>query len=212
MAILFFVLRIVLILLGLLVLLAVVLLSLRTGIEATGINGDVTVDVRYGPLRIPVYPPPKREKDETGKPPEKQKAKKKSKRYQYSLNKEALDVGELTDLALTLLSELSGALRISKLRVRIVVGTDDAAKTGIRLGQISAVVGMMAPFLENTFDMKDYHVSVDADFDADHTEWAFTVFCSLRPVRLLWLSLRHGGEGFRLYKKLLRKEEAIKNE
>ena len=60
--------------------------------------------------------------------------------------------------------------------------------------------------------MKDYRVSADADFEADHTEWAFTVFCSLRPARLLWLALRHGGEGFRLYKKLIKKEEAIKNE
>jgi len=60
--------------------------------------------------------------------------------------------------------------------------------------------------------MKDYHVDVDANFEADHTEWAFTVFCSLRPLRLLLVALRHGRELYSLYKRLIKKEEAIEYE
>ena len=48
--------------------------------------------------------------------------------------------------------------------------------------------------------------------EADHTEWAFTVFCSMRPLRLLLVLLRHAGELLRLYKRLIKKEEAITNE
>ena len=123
-----------------------------------------------------------------------------------------MDAGELIDLALRLLSELTDTLRISRLRVRVMIGTDDAAKTGMLLGSSAAITGMVVPFLENTFEMKDYHVDVDADFEADHTEWAFTVYCSVRPLRVIWCLLRHSRELFRLYKRLIKKEEAIGNE
>lgn len=209
------VLRIVLLLLGVLLLLLVLTLSVRMGVEAAGVNGDVTVDLRFGVFRLPLYPPSK-EKEPKKPPAEKPKAEKKpqkkQKKYQYSLNREALDIGELIDIVLTLLDELSDTLRFSKLRVRVLIGTDDAAKTGMLLGAASAATGMIVPFLENTFDMKAYHVNVDADFDADHTEWAFTVFCSLRPIRLVFVLLRHSREYFRLYKRLIKKEEAIEHE
>ena len=53
---------------------------------------------------------------------------------------------------------------------------------------------------------------MDANFEADHTEWAFTVLCSLRPLRLLLVALRHGRELYSLYKRLIKKEEAIEYE
>lgn len=209
------VLRIVLLLLGALLLLLVLALSVRMGVEAAGVNGDVTVDLRFGVLRLPLYPLPKKKEEKkphAAQPKPEKQPQKKQKKYRYSLNREALDVGELIDVVLTLLDELSDTLRFSKLRVRVLIGTDDAAKTGMLLGAASAATGMIVPFLENTFDMKAYHVSVDADFDADHTEWAFTVFCSLRPIRLVFVLLRHSREYFRLYKRLIKKEEAIEHE
>lgn len=210
-----------LILLVLLCLLAAVLLlfalalTVRTGIETYGANGAVSVELRYGPLRIPLWPPPKaqsREQAAEGAPPERKARKKAKPRRKYRFDRAALDIGELLELALRLLDELAGTLRISRLRVRVVIGTDDAAKTGILLGQSAALTGMIVPFLENTFEMKDYRVDVDADFNAAHTEWAFSAFCSMRPVRLLFLLLRHAKELFGLYKKLIKKEEAITHE
>ena len=111
-----------------------------------------------------------------------------------------------------MLSELADELRISRLRVRVRIATADAARTGMLLGGASALTGMLVPFLENTFEMRDYHVDVDADFEEEQTHWAFTVSCSLRPLRLLWVLLRHGRELYRLYKRLIRKEEAIEHE
>ncbi len=51
------------------------------------------------------------------------------------------------------LSDLTDRLRISRLRARVVIGTD-AAQTGILLGQTAALCGIIVPFLENTFDMQ----------------------------------------------------------
>lgn len=215
------VLVLLMVLLGLLLvvlLVAVLLLSVRTGVEAVGVNGEVSVELRYGMVRIPIWPPPRHRKEKAGETPpsgekkSKKKKRRKQKKYRYSLNRDALDVWEIADLVLRLLSELASTLRISRLRVRVLIGTDDAAKTGVALGTSAALVGMIVPFLENTFDMREYHVDVDADFEADHTDWAFTVFCSLRPLRVLLCMLRHSGELFRMYKRLIKKEEAINHE
>ena len=197
-------------------LLILLLLCVRTGIDVVGVNGDVSAEVRYGLVRIPVWPRPRRKKEQP--PPEPQEdgqkpqKKRKKKKYRYSINREELDIGELMDFTHRLHSELTDAVQISRLRVRVVIGTDDAAKTGILLGQSAAITGMIVPFLENTFSMRDYHVDVDADFEADHTEWAFTVFCWLRPLRVLWCLLRHSGELYRMYKRMIKKEEAITHE
>lgn len=195
-------------------LLMILALFIRTGIDAVGVDGTVSVEARYGIVRIPIWPPPQKKgkTPKTEKTAQKQATKKKRQKYKYSLNKEELDIGQLICLALTLLSELSDTLRISRLHVRVVIGTEDAAQTGLLLGASAAITGMTVPFLENTFEMKDYHIDIDADFEAAKTNWASTVFCSLRPISLVFLLLRHRRELFCLYKRLIKKEEAIANE
>ncbi len=190
------------------------LISARTGIEAVGVNGKVSVDLRYGVLRIPIYP--RRKEDAEPKPqkekPQKPEKPKKPAKYKRVFNKEELDIGEILGLVMDILEELGSRLNISRLKVRVVIGTDDAAKTGLLLGYASALIGMAIPFFENTFEMKDYHINVDADFEADHTEWAFDAFLYVRPVRIISVMLRHSPELFRLYKRLFKKVEAEANE
>ncbi len=190
------------------------LMSVRTGIEAVGVNKEICVDLRYGIIRIPIWPARKGKKEQKPKPekPEKPKKPKKPAKYRRTLNREELDIGELLNLAFTILGELGGILNISRLRVRVMIGTNDAAKTGLLLGYVSAFTGMAVPFFENTFEMRDYHINVDADFDASHTEWAFNIFFSVRPIRMVFVMLRHSIELFGLYKKLIKKVEAEANE
>ncbi len=209
---------IVIIILAVLALLAVLLLllaSARAGIEAVGVNGKVSVDLRYGVLRIPIYP--RRKKEAESKPqkeekPQKPKKSKKPAKYKRVFNKEELDIGEVLGIVMDILEELGSRINISRLRVRVLIGTDDAAKTGMLLGYASALIGMAVPFFENTFEMKDYHINVDADFDADHTIWAFDTFLYVRPIRVVSVMLRHSPKLFRLYKRLFKKVEAETNE
>ena len=61
------VLILLMVLLGLLLLallVAVLLLSVRTGVEAVGVNGEVSVELRYGMVRIPIWPPPQHRKED----------------------------------------------------------------------------------------------------------------------------------------------------
>ena len=80
--------------------------------------------------------------------------------------------------------------------------TGDAAKTGILLGQTAALCGILVPFLENTFDLRDIHVRADPDFEKDKTEWAAEVFCAIRPITFIRIAFRHRKPLRRLYELL----------
>lgn len=108
-----------------------VLLNIRAGIEAVGVTGEVSVEARYGPVRIPLYPRPrhlKKKKEETEAEQKKseESEKKKSGKSGLSLPKDGLDVGEIAGTVRDFLSDLTDRLRISRLRARVVIGTDDA--------------------------------------------------------------------------------------
>ena len=67
----------------LMLLLGLFLLWVRVGVEAVGVNGEVSVELRYGALRIPVWPRPKHLRRPAPKPKEPAPAKpKKSKKNQ----------------------------------------------------------------------------------------------------------------------------------
>lgn len=193
--------------------LGILLMCVRAGFEATGANGKILIDLRYGIIRIPIFPL----KRKTKKPvKEKSVQEKKTKEGKKKASKFAIDIkkieyGEVIDMVLTLLDELSGTLRFSDIKIKIIVGTTDAATTGLLYGEIFAAIGMLIPVLENTFDMKDYQIVVDTDFDADHTEWAFRVFASVRSIKMVIVLLKHAKEYYRFYKKI-KKEEATENE
>ena len=183
--------RAVQLLLGVLLL---ALLCMRAGVELVGVSGEVTLDAIYGPLRIPLWPRPRHLKRKEKKKPEEAPPKGK-----FSLAKSGLPFGKIADVALDFLGDLTGSLRISKLRVRLIIATGDAAKTGILFGQTAALCGILVPFLENTFDLRDIHVRADPDFDKEKTEWAAELVCSIRPVTLIKIAFRHRKPLLELY-------------
>ena len=192
------------VLLGVVVLLGVLLLALlcmRAGVELVGVSGEVTLDAIYGPLRIPLWPRPrhlKRMEKKKQAEPEK-KTEEAPPKGKFSLAKSGLPFGKIADVVLDFLGDLTGSLRISKLRVRLIIATGDAAKTGILFGQTAALCGILVPFLENTFDLRDIHVRADPDFDKEKTEWAAELVCSIRPVTLIKIAFRHRKPLLELY-------------
>ena len=72
----------------------------------------------------------------------------------------------------------------------------------ILLGQTAALCGILVPFLENTFDLRDIHVRADPDFEKDKTEWAAEVFCAIRPITFIRIAFRHRKPLRRLYELL----------
>lgn len=170
---------------GVVLLLALALLDAAEHPRTAGICRRVgRYDARRGvrPVRVPLWPRPRhlkrkknRKEDETGQKGEEEPA-----GGRFSLAKGGLPFGEIADIVLDFLGDLTGSLQITRLRVRLVLATGDAAQTGILLGQTAALCGILVPFLENTFDLRDIHVRADPDFEKDKTEWAAEVFCAIR--------------------------------
>ena len=187
----------------LLALALLVLLNIRARLEFVGVSGDMTLDAVYGPVRVPLWPRPRhlknRKEDETGQKGEEEPA-----GGRFSLAKGGLPFGEIADIVLDFLGDLTGSLQITRLRVRLVLATGDAAQTGILLGQTAALCGILVPFLENTFDLRDIHVRADPDFEKDKTEWAAEVFCAIRPITFIRIVFRHRKPLRRLYELLKR--------
>ena len=154
-----------------------------------------------GPVRVPLWPRPrhlKRKKNRKADETE-QKGEEEPAGGRFSLAKGGLPFGEIADIVLDFLGDLTGSLQITRLRVRLVLATGDAAQTGILLGQTAALCGILVPFLENTFDLRDIHVRADPDFEKDKTEWAAEVFCAIRPITFIRIAFRHRKPLRRLY-------------
>lgn len=105
--------------------------------------------------------------------------------------------GEMVDAALDLLHEMENAVTIETLLISLIIATDNAAKTGLMLGQISAAAGIVIPYLYSHFDIRNRSISIDADFMTNKSRWDIELVASTRTIKLLFI-LKHN------YKKLMK--------
>lgn len=166
--------------------LVIAALCLRVGVRIQKKDGALRVALRYGPLRLPIYPPPKglKRPEKPEKPPKKAREKPAG----WDISK--LDIGDAVCLAMDLTGEVRQTLCIDVLRADVTLATGDAAKTGQLLGLCWALLGMTVPVLEHTFTIRDLHIAVGADFESDKPRWSGDLAVSLRPIRLLWTLLK----------------------
>lgn len=188
-----------LITLGVLVLLAVLPLGVRLRYDAEGFRAAVAV----GPLRIPVYPLPKK------KPKKKKEAPKKQENQSENLPKppqppktdkdgkgtsggSLLDFLPLVKLALALLEDLRRKLRVPRLEVRLVLGGDDPADLAVNYGRACAAVANLIPTLERFLVIQKRDIQVACDFTAAGTLVTAWVEVTITLGRLLLLAVVYG--------------------
>jgi hypothetical protein len=120
------------------------------------------------------------------KKPRKQSGEKKTaSRFDFS----QLDWEDTLDLLLQLMDDLMGSITFERLKVTVILHTDDAAKTGNLLGSLSAAVGLLYPELERRFVLNDPQITLDADFNAEKTVWSVDISAMTRVARypkILW--------------------------
>ena len=183
------------VLLGLVMLVLLAMVP-RAGIRLTGKDGSINLWVRYGQIRLHLYPLPKRAKKTARAPkkapPEKQTDAPKESRH--------IDLGDTICLVLGLLDDLRHAMRIDILHLDAVIATGDAARTGTLLGMAAALSGMITPVLQQSFDIPHYHIYIDGDFQGDKGHWQAEAAVSVRPIRLLWALARRWRDIFNLFK------------
>ncbi len=180
--------------------LLLLLLCLRIGAQIEAQNGKLTLRVRVGPFHKTL------ERKEGGRKSGRKTAPDTPEQMQKDAPEEedppwaAMDWGDLIYEILEFFDAVKDRLRIDILRVRLMLATGDAAKTGLYLGGASALSGMIYPFFAQNFKIKELCVHVDGDFEGTDTTYDLCFACSFRPIRMIAVGIRHGSRLYRMVK------------
>ena len=174
---------------GILFLLAILPLGVSVKYDEDG----AVVKVIAGPVKITLFPRPKKDKKEKKqkktdteppKEPEKQadpakteqpvkepssKAEKKEKPAKKS-GGPITDFLPLVQIALDMLGAFRRRLRLNVLELKLIMAADDPCDLAVNYGRAWAAVGNLMPRLERVFVIKKRNVEVECDFESSQTK------------------------------------------
>lgn len=195
---------ILLIILGLL--LAVLLTP--AGVRFTYDQGEMSLDVRFGPIRRRIFPgKPKPEEPEKEKKPKKRRKKppkeekgeeeekeEKEKPPKAKINREQI-LYTLEKLPPILGRALGGTrrrVRIKPLKVHLLVAGYDPADTAVLYGKLEAALSAGLPVLRRAVHIRDEDIRLFLDFSRERMDCIAEVGVTLRPWDLLTIGGRAG--------------------
>ena len=206
-----------LITLGILLLLAILPVGVRLRYDSDGI----LVKLIAGPVKIVLFPRPKKEKKDkkkTGKkdqkpeeedlpeppqPPKKKKEKKAKEEKGGSLT----DFLPLVQIALDFLGDFRRKLRLNDLYLRLILAANDPCDLAVNYGRAWAAVGNLMPQLEKWFVIKKRDVEVECDFEASQTLIIARLDLTITVGRLLAAALRFAVRALIEYLKIKKKRK-----
>lgn len=194
-----------LITLGILVLLAVLPLGIHIRYDEDGVLGKLIA----GPIKILLFPQPKKEKkekkDKTKKKPKPEKKKKAASAAEKPKEKKKggpiTDFLPLVDVALGFLNGFRKKLRVNCLELKIVMAGGDPCDLAVNYGKAWAALGNLQPLLERVLVIKKRNIELECDFVAASTLVTARVDITMTLGRLLALV---AVAGFRAVKELLK--------
>ena len=198
---------------------AVVLLltSLPLGVFVSYDEDGVLVKIVAGPVKITLFPRPKKEK----------KSEKKSKKKTSASPAEQLpkppqppkqipekkkggswtDFLPLVQVALDFLGSFRRKLRIDQLELKLTMAGDDPCDLAVNYGRAWAAVGNLMPQLERLFVIKKRNIEVACDFTASQTLVKFRSEVTITLGRLVSLAVVYGIRVFREFWKIKTKRK-----
>jgi len=208
-----------LITLGVLLLLAVLPLGVRIRYDADG----ALVRVIAGPLKITVFPLPKKKKKEKKpevkpaspaeaevenlpKPPQPPKPKKEKKPKEQK-GGSLLDFLPLVKTALDFLGDFRRKLRLDNLYLRLILAGDDPCDLAVNYGRAWAAVGNLMPQLEKWFVIKKRDIEVECDFETSQTLVIARLDLTITLGRLLAAVLVFAVRALKEYLKIKKKRK-----
>ena len=198
---------------------AVVLLLaiLPLGVFVSYDEDGVVVKIVAGPVKITLFPRPKKEK----------KSEKKSKKKTSASPAEQLpkppqppkqipekkkggswtDFLPLVQVALDFLGSFRRKLRINQLELKLTMAGDDPCDLAVNYGRAWAAVGNLMPQLERLFVIKKRNIAVACDFTASQTLVKFRSEATITLGRLVSLVVVYGIRVFREFWKIKTKRK-----
>ncbi len=102
-------------------------------------------------------------------------------------------------------------LVIASLKLKIAVATDDAAKTAISFGTISAAAGMLCGFLKFNFKVKAEEINIYPDFSRESYLFDFGATLYLRILDIILVGAVLGVDYLKARRKSKKKQKSLKN-
>ena len=206
-----------LIALGVIMLLAVLPLGVFVQYNSDG----PLVRVVLGPVKITVFPLPKKQKKEkkAKEPTEKEKEAQRKAKEEADLPKppqppkqektkdekkeqggSLLDFLPLVKLAFRFLGDFRRKLRLNELYLRLIMAGGDPANLAINYGRANGALGALMPKLDQWFVIKKRDVEIECDFESSETKVIARLQITITLGRLIALVAVYG---FRALKEFL---------
>ncbi len=192
------------VLLGLLALLAAALL-IPVKIRGSYKDGAPFLYIRYGPVKLQLFPPKEKAEGEKEKPPKKKKPKvekpPKPKKPKAKINMDQIlyALEKLPPILGRALKRTGRCIHIRPLKLYVLVAGSDPAATAILYGKMEAALSAGFPILEEALRLKDADVRLYVDFTQRRMDFIADVGVSLRPWSLVWMAFRAGGSLLKWY-------------
>lgn len=190
---------------------------LPLGVFVSYDEDGVLVKIVAGPVKITLFPRPKKEK----------KSEKKSKKKSSASPAEQLpkppqppkqvpekkkggswtDFLPLVQVALDFLGSFRRKLRINRLDLKLTMAGDDPCDLAVNYGRAWAAVGNLMPQLERLFVIKKRNIEVACDFTASQTLVKFRSEATITLGRLVSLAVVYGIRVFREFWKIKTKRK-----
>ena len=178
---------------------AILPLGVRICYDSDGPAGWLLI----GPVRVQVFPLPKKEKKPKPKKEQVKKATTTSQKPQAKEKKggSVTQFLPLVQLALDFLTDFRRKLRINCLELNWVLGGGDPCDLAVNYGKTCAAMGNIWPRLEELFVIKKRDVKIQCDFEASETLITARIDLTITVGRLLSVSVWHG---FKIIREFIR--------
>ena len=157
-----------LIALGVLTLIAIT----PVGVSALYDEDGPRVKIIAGPVRIPVFPAKKKEKDTKQPQPKKQTKPKQPAKKQTAKKKAGGSITDflpLVDTVLDFVALFGRKLRVNNLEMKLILGGGDPSDLAVNYGRGWAALGNLMPLLDKAFVIQKRNLEVECDFVAEKT-------------------------------------------
>ncbi len=203
---------------GILGMLAILPLGIQISYDA----GGLVLKVAAGPVKLTVYPRPKKKPKEKPDSKEQKKAagaeentlpqppeppKQELPKGKKQQGGSAVDFIPLLKVGIDFLGDFRRKLRLNALYLRLILGSSDPYDLAVNYGKTWAAVGNLMPVLERCFVIKKRDVEVECDFTALETKIIARLEITITLGRLLALTLVYGIRAFKEYLSLRNKRK-----
>lgn len=184
----------VLIVLLLLLLALILLLQIPVRVRFSYDQGDLALRLRFGPVKIQLFPRPEKTGEPKKKAPEKPKKEKKEKpeKPKVKINREQIfyALEKLPPILGRALRRTGRSIRLEPLKVYVLVAGYDPADTGVLYGRLTAALAAGLPVLRQTVRIRDEDIRLYLDFTERQMDCIADVGVVLRPWSLAAAGVR----------------------